>query len=116
MSLTGNTFQWLTIGAAIVFTVAVLFLWNRVRGPLLVKLATRFLLLAAGYLTAAVAVLVTINIAYGGLIATWDDLFANLNPPAANWHPDYRHGHQHGPGPGPSADPPDRELGERVAK
>jgi hypothetical protein len=97
MSLTGSTFQWLTIGAAIAVTIAIILLWNRVRGPRPVKLATRFVMLASGYLTAAVAVLVSINITYGGLIATWDDLSANLNPAPGNWHPHYRHGHRHGP-------------------
>jgi hypothetical protein len=100
VSLTSSTFQWLTIFAAILFTVAVIFFWNRVRGPRPVKVASRIGLLTAGYLTAAVAVLVSINIAYGGLIATWGDLFANLNPPPGNWHPHYRHGHGHGPVPG----------------
>jgi hypothetical protein len=96
MSLTGNTFQWLTIGTAIVITIAVIVLWNRIRGPRPVKLASRLVLLLAGYITTAVAILVSINIAYGGLIATWGDLFANLNPPPGNWHPHYRHRPHHG--------------------
>ena len=91
MSLTGSTFQWLTICAAIVVTSAVIVLWNRIRGPRPVRLAGRIGLLTAGYLTTAVAILVSINIAYGGLIATWGDLSANLNPPPGNWHPHYRH-------------------------
>jgi hypothetical protein len=103
MSLTGDTFQWLMICAAIVITIAVILLWNRVRGPRPVKLASRIVLLTASYLTTAVAILVSINIAYGGLIATWGDLFANLNPPAGNWHPHYRNGHRHGPVPGQPA-------------
>jgi hypothetical protein len=98
VSLTGSTFQWLTICAAIVITIAVIILWNRIRGPRPVRLASRIVLLAAGYLTTAVAILVSINIAYGGLIATWGDLFANLNPPPGNWHPHYRHGRHFGPG------------------
>jgi hypothetical protein len=91
VNLTGSTFQWLTICAAIVVTIAVIVLWNRIRGPRPVKLAGRVGLLTAGYLTAAVAILVSINISYGGLIASWGDLFANLNPPPGNWHPHYRH-------------------------
>jgi hypothetical protein len=91
MSLTSSTFQWLTICVAIVTTIAVIALWNLVHGTRLLKLMTRIGLLAAGYLTTAVAVLVSINIAYGGLIATWGDLFDNLNPPPGNWHPYYRH-------------------------
>ncbi|HEY1626211.1 MAG TPA: hypothetical protein VGG16_20695 [Streptosporangiaceae bacterium] len=103
MSLTGGTFQLLTICAAIVVTIAVILLWNRIRGPRPVRLVTRIALLATGYVTAAVAILVSINIAYGGLIATWGDLFANLNPPPGNWHPHYRHRPQHGPRPSTQA-------------
>jgi hypothetical protein len=95
MSLTSASFQWLMITVAIVATFAVLLLWNRVRGPLVVRLLSRVTLLAGSYLMVAVAVLVSINIAYGGLIATWGDLFANLHAPAGggNWH---HHGHHHG--------------------
>jgi hypothetical protein len=100
VSLTGSTFQWVTIVAAIAVTIAVIVGWNYVRGPRPVRLASRIVMLMAGYLTAAVAVLVSINITYGGLIATWGDLFANLNPPTGNWHPHYRHGAHHGSGPG----------------
>jgi hypothetical protein len=99
VNLTGSTFQWLTICVAIVVTIAVIVLWNRIRGPRPVKLAGRIGLLVASYLTAAVAILVSINITYGGLIATWGDLFANLNPPPGNWHPHYRH-RNYGPVPG----------------
>lgn len=42
---------------------------------------SRFALLLGGCLTAAVAVPVSVNIAYGGLTVSVDDLFANLNPP-----------------------------------
>jgi hypothetical protein len=101
VSLTGTKFQWLTIIAAIVVTIAVIAGWNRVRGPRPVKLASRIALLTAGYSMTAVAILVSINITYGGLIATWGDLFANLNPAPSNWHPHYR-GHRHGS----HADPP----------
>jgi hypothetical protein len=101
VSLTGTKFQWLTIIAAIVVTIAVIVGWNRVRGPRPVKLASRLGLLTAAYIMTAVAILVSINITYGGLIATWGDLFANLNPPPASWHPHYR-GHRHGS----HADPP----------
>jgi hypothetical protein len=117
VSLTGSTFQWLTISIAIAVTIAVIVLWNRIRGPRPVKLATRVALLTAGYLTTAVAILVSINISYGGLIATWGDLFANLNPPPGNWHPHYRHSHHYpeffgGPGQLP---PPYEAPGHQTA-
>jgi hypothetical protein len=96
MSLTGTPFQWLTIAVAIVATLAILLLWNKIRGPRSVRFTCRVALLSVGYLTAAVAVLVSINIAYGGLIATWGDLFDNLNPAQGGWNHHY-HGH-HPPG------------------
>lgn len=110
MSLTGSAFQWLTIGAAIVATIAVIGLWNRVGGPRPVKLAGRLALLLACYILAAVAILVSINISYGGLIATWGDLFANLNPAPGNWHPHYRHGPHHSFPGGPHRLPPPYEA------
>jgi hypothetical protein len=94
VSLTGSTLQRLTIVAAIVVTIAVIVLWNHVRGPRPVRLASRLGLLAVAYIMTAAAILVSINITYGGLIATWGDLFANLNPAPGNWHPHYR-GHHH---------------------
>lgn len=93
MSLTSASFQWLMIAVAIAATLTVLLLWNRVHGPLAVRLLSRGALLVTSYLTVAVAVLVSVNIFYGGLIATWSDLFANLHAPAGNWH--HHHGHHH---------------------
>jgi hypothetical protein len=98
MSLTGTPFQWLTITIAIVATIAVITLWNKIRGPQPARVAGRIVLLATSYLTTAVAVLVSINIAYGGLIATWGDLFDNLQAPQGGWTQHYHHhGHRHGP-------------------
>lgn len=90
MSLTSAGFQWLMIAVAIAATLAVLLLWNKVRGPLVVRLMGRVVMLIGSYLAVAVAVLVSVNIAYGGLIANWGDLFANLHPPASGHH---HHGH-----------------------
>jgi hypothetical protein len=80
MSLTGSSFQLLTVAAAVVVTAGTLLLWNRLRGPRPVRVAARAGLLVSGYALAAVAVLVWINNDYGGLIATWGDLFDNLHP------------------------------------
>ena len=91
MSLTGQPFRWLTIAVAIVATIGAVVLWNRVRGPRPIRLAGRAVLLTAGYITAAVAVLVSVNIAYGGLIASWGDLIDNLMPANGGWHQHYRH-------------------------
>jgi len=96
MSLTGQPFKWLTIVIAIIATLAIIVFWNRIRGPRPVRLAGRAALLATGYLTTAVAALVSVNIAYGGLVASWSDLIDNLMPPQNTWQHSnhYRH---HGP-------------------
>jgi hypothetical protein len=81
MLLTDPALQYWTCVAAILATIAVLALWNRVQGPAPVKVLSRVGLLLAGYLTTAVAILVSVNIAYGGLIVSMSDLFADVNPP-----------------------------------
>ena len=81
MLLTDPALQYWTCVAAILATIAVLTLWNRVQGPAAVKILSRVGLLLAGYLTTAVAILVSVNIAYGGLIVSMSDLFADVNPP-----------------------------------
>ncbi|MEV5573124.1 hypothetical protein AB0L06_24035 [Spirillospora sp. NPDC052269] len=86
MSLTGQTFQLLTILATAVLTAATLLLWNRVRGPRPVRLLARAGMLTSNYVVAAVAALVSINIAYGGLIAGWGELMDNLAPPPSTTH------------------------------
>jgi hypothetical protein len=97
MRLTSPTTQYLTIALAVLATVAVLLLWNRVRGPRAVRILSRIGLLLSGYAATAVAVLVSVNIAYGGLIVSVSDLFADLNPPM-NQH--FGHMHHHGRGGG----------------
>ena len=95
MSLTGQPFKWLTIGIAIAASIAVIVMWNRVRGPRPARFASRAALLGAGYFATAIAVLVSVNIAYGGLVASWSDLIDNLMPAQNTWqHNHYRH---HGP-------------------
>jgi hypothetical protein len=94
VSLTGQPFRWLTIGIAIVATIAVIVFWNRLRGPRPVRLAGRTALLGTCYLATAIAVLVSVNIAYGGLVASWSDLIDNLTPAQNTWH---GHFHHHGP-------------------
>lgn len=81
MLLTSTALQLSTIAIAILATIAVLLLWNRVRGPRAVRGLSRVALLCGGYAATAVAVLISVNIAYGGLIVSVSDLFSNLNPP-----------------------------------
>ncbi len=92
MLLTDPAVQYWSCVIAILTTLAVLLLWNRVRGPRAVKGLARIGLLVGGYLATAVAVLVSVNIAYGGLIVSVSDLFADLNPPMGQ----FGH-HMHGP-------------------
>jgi len=96
MRLTSPATQYLSIVVAVLATVAVLLLWNRVRGPRVVRYSARFGLLLGGYAATAVAVLVSVNIAYGGLIVSVDDLFANLNPPMNYNHGGYLRHHRPG--------------------
>ncbi|HET9168200.1 MAG TPA: hypothetical protein VFN97_02155 [Actinospica sp.] len=81
MLLTDPALQYWSCVTAILATIAVLMLWNKVHGPAPVKVLSRVGLLLAGYLTTAVAILVSVNIAYGGLIVSVSDLFADVNPP-----------------------------------
>jgi hypothetical protein len=95
MLLTSTSLQVSTIALAVAATAAALLLWNRVRGPQAVRVASRAGLLVGGYVATAVAVLISVNIAYGGLIVSWSDLFTNVNPPM----PHFRHsGKGHGVG------------------
>lgn len=77
-SLTSPSFQLLTILATVAVSVATLLLWNRVRGPRPVRLLSRAGLLGSSYVLAAIAALVSINIAYGGLISGWGELLDNM--------------------------------------
>jgi hypothetical protein len=79
MVLTSTALQVATIGAAVAATLAALLLWNRVRGPRPVRALARFGLLTGGYAATAVAVLISVNIAYGGLIVSMSDLFSDVN-------------------------------------
>jgi hypothetical protein len=90
MLLTDPAVQYWSCVVAVLATVAVLMLWNRVRGPRSVRLLSRCGLLLGGYVATAVAVLVSVNIAYGGLVVSVDDLFADINPPMGQ----YQHHHQ----------------------
>ena len=81
MLLTDPALQYWSCVTAILATIAVLMLWNKVQGPAAVRVLSRVGLLLAGYLTTAVAILVSVNIAYGGLIVSVSDLFADVNPP-----------------------------------
>jgi hypothetical protein len=96
MLLTDPAVQYWSCVVAILVTAAVLMLWNKVHGPRVVTGVSRFGLLLGGYAATAVAVLVSVNIAYGGLIVSVSDLFANVNPPMGQFvnHGGCGHGHE----------------------
>ena len=97
MLLTDPAVQYWSCVVAILATAAVLMLWNKVHGPLVVRGLSRLGLLVGGYVATAVAVLVSVNIAYGGLIVSVSDLFADVNPPMGQYlnHGGCGHGHGH---------------------
>jgi hypothetical protein len=99
MQLTGTTTQVWTVALAILATCAALLLWNRVRGPRAVRLLSRFGLLLGSYAATALAVLISVNIAYGGLIVSVSDLFSDPNAAPVH-HGRHLRGHQ-GPGVAP---------------
>ena len=90
MQLTGTSTQVSTIVLAVLVTCAAVLLWNRVRGPRPVRALARVGLLAGSYAATALAVLISVNIAYGGLIVSVSDLFSDPN--AKPMH----HGRHHG--------------------
>lgn len=97
MTLTSPSFQLFMILATVAVSVATLLLWNRVRGPRPVRILSRAGLLGSSYILAAIAALVSINIAYGGLISGWSELLDNLgSTPSVG-----RHGRHPGRWPGP---------------
>jgi hypothetical protein len=98
MLLTDPALQYWSCVAAVLASGAVLALWNKVHGPIVVKGLSRFGLLLGGYLTTAVAVLVSVNIAYGGLIVSVSDLFADVNPPMGQFAQHSACGSGKGPG------------------
>ena len=79
--------------AAVLVPLATIVIWNRIRGPRVLRVAARVGLVLLGEGMATLALLAVLNVVYGGLIATWGDLFANLHSPPGGHH---RH-HHHGP-------------------
>jgi hypothetical protein len=79
MQLTSSTLQFTTIAVAVLASCAAVLLWNRVRGPRPLRVLGRVGLLAGSYAATALAVLVSVNIAYGGLIVSVSDLFSDPN-------------------------------------
>ena len=79
MQLTSGTLQFTTIAVAVLVTLGAVLLWNRVRGPRPLRALARVGLLTGSYAATALAVLISVNIAYGGLIVSVSDLFSDPN-------------------------------------
>jgi enterochelin esterase-like enzyme len=77
VSLTSTWFQVVTIVLAVVVAVAPFVLWNRLPGPPVAKFFARVGLVVVGEGLTALAVLVSLNIAFGGLIVSWSDLLGS---------------------------------------
>jgi enterochelin esterase-like enzyme len=77
MSPISGSLQLVTIALALAAAIATALLWNRVPGPRSVRLLARAAILVFGEGMAAIAVLVWLNIANGGLIVSWQDLLGN---------------------------------------
>ncbi|QMU74886.1 hypothetical protein GXW83_02995 [Streptacidiphilus sp. PB12-B1b] len=93
MQLTGTATQVWTVALAVLATCAALLLWNRVRGPRPVRVLARAGLLVGSYAATALAVLISVNIAYGGLIVSVSDLFSDPNAVPMH-HGRFQHGHR----------------------
>ena len=74
---TSGSLQITTIVLAVLAALATGLLWNRLRGPRSVRLLQRAGLLVFGEVMAAMAILVWVNIANGGLVVSWQDLLGN---------------------------------------
>jgi enterochelin esterase-like enzyme len=77
MSPISSSCQTVAIVLAFACALSTLLLWNRLRGPLLLRTAARLLLLVTGQLLATAAILVWVNISSGGLVVSWQDLLGN---------------------------------------
>jgi enterochelin esterase-like enzyme len=84
MSLISVTFRNITIGLVILVAVATFLLWNRIPGPRAVRVAGRSVLLVVGEFLGIVALLVTLNISYGGLVVSWGDLMGDQSVDGAH--------------------------------
>lgn len=84
MSLISTALRNITIGLAILVAVATFLAWNRIPGPRAVRVAGRALFLVTGQFLGIVALLVTLNIAYGGLVVSWGDLMGNQSTAGAH--------------------------------
>ncbi|MFF8288280.1 alpha/beta hydrolase [Streptomyces sp. NPDC016309] len=73
MSLTGTPFLVTAVVLSVIAVLLPLALWSRVRGPVLVRAATRLGMVAFAQLTAIVVVFVAVN-NVNGLYDSWDDL------------------------------------------
>jgi enterochelin esterase-like enzyme len=85
MSLISPAFRDVVIALMVLVAVATLVLWNRVPGPRAVRYAARGGLLLSGEALATLALLVSLNISYGGLVVSWKDLLGDQSTKGAQF-------------------------------
>lgn len=85
MSLLSLSFRITAVIAVAVVAVATVVLWNRVRGPRPVRVASRVGLVLLGEVLATLALLGWLNVAYGGLFVSWGDLLGNQSMNGAHF-------------------------------
>ena len=85
MGLTSPSFNAVVIAAAVATAAATLLLWNRIPGPVPARMLARLGLLITGEVLASVAVLATINLAYGGFFVSWQDLLGHQSTAGAHF-------------------------------
>src|SRR5260370_40091157 len=78
------TFRNAIIAATIMVALLTFLLWNRIPGPRPIRAAGRLGLMLLGQFLAVTALLVTLNISYGGLIVSWSDLLGRQSAAGAH--------------------------------
>jgi enterochelin esterase-like enzyme len=85
MSLISPTFRDVVIALMVLAAVVTLVLWNRIPGPRPVRYAARGVLVLTGEALATLALLVSLNISYGGLVVSWSDLLGDQSTKGAQF-------------------------------
>lgn len=78
------TFRNTVIAATIMVALLTFLWWNRIPGPRPIRAAGRLGLMLLGQFLAVTALLVTLNISYGGLIVSWSDLLGRQSAAGAH--------------------------------
>jgi enterochelin esterase-like enzyme len=91
--------------AAVLIAAVTFVLWNKLRGPVPLRIALRGLLVLVGEAVATLALLAWLNVAYGGLFVSWSDLLGNQSMNGAHFAGQVGEVHLNPVAPAPSAPP-----------